>query len=1228
MPFGKDPDISLTATFPSAAEPSLYTDQDANNIMRLASENKTSLGNAQDIYDGENLDKRIKTASDNLQNTPAVAFQDKPYLDRIRIAHRYFGKEAAALTALEPVVAATQWVGDAIGRGTSRAIFLPEIVKAIGNQLDPERFKDMSADDILDSAYNYQPDIVGRMAAETIKVGLQFAMAQKIIPTAQDISLIQKLITCTKHGALVGAAEYGAGKAAGMDVSIWDVPKTAVWATVFGATGMAVPNRIVRTAITAPSTGLFTKLMGGTNTDALLSAAQVVGFEAAGAFTEHVAKGRNKQAIEMARKANPDLVKFTDKQIMDLAKEKPEVVSEKMEKISPKPPPEAAKPAPDASLAAKTPENAVVAPSPSAEQATQGTGKQAGEITRQDAQTNAMKEIRETQDAIRKKYDTQINAETDQVKKRKLVKKRDKELDKNITNIANKWESQITPAPAEGKPETIAQKAVDEPPAPAEAPAALTPEAKPAVTEPPAPAEPVIPPAPTGAEVKPKMPAKPPEVSLVKPETAIPKEVFSPEMRQRLKAALETAKKKIPIVTEEISKARGRIAGGIRPKIKSMQEKGLPAEEAIKRSIPSGELTQYTERFPSIREALPAEELDALFAAIPEQIPKGKEFQIRNTQESLTKLIDGSYLTLGEAGLLRKCFRDIAPEIAKAAEQRVSFGDRAWRTMQLIGNIPYTTLTSVFEMSGLGRQGRMLIQRYPSLAPEFAKKYLQAFASEEAAQKMVADIESNPNTPRMIRCGLDITETPEFYGDLARVEESKIAVPILERVPVLGKYIIRPTARSYVAALNWYRAAIVDRVITASERNGKPITDKELRKLCSDINDLSARSKLPGALVKIAPFINMFFAPRIAVSRVKIIGKSFYRPNVALASASLIGTNLLIMSLAKMLWPDDVEIEPDLRAADGGKIKTGMTRIDLWAGELPYFRTLMRLATGETKTASGKYIPIEYQKEIFNVLRSRESPLWSLVTDAVMGTSFIGEKFGAPPRGQWGEKLTGAGIPEWVQGVGKEVWNRLGPLTMQDTTDALIEEGIPMALLATTLSGTGTGVQTYTPTEHTVFTKTKDRIANEEYEKDWDNLTPRQQELLVRKYPEIKQAELAAKKSRAEEPSVYKESEEEYKTSVRIFKSLDEESQAILKELGIKDIGISRRIGANKFYLNDERYADYEEEVKRLLPAKIRAIKLSGLSVDEKIKRIQTITGNVKEYVRKRLLKRISVGQI
>lgn len=711
-------------------------------------------------------------------------------------------------------------------------------------------------------------------------------------------------------------------------------------------------------------------------------------------------------------------------------------------------------------------------------------------------------------------------------------------------------------------------------------------------------------------------PSSPAEKQAAKPTSEI-----LPQHRELFRQAAEQAKEVAPEVQTEIHRARGKIAAEMKPKIISMQERGVPTEEAIKRSIPKGALTEYAQRFPSIREALGNETVESYFNTIPKNpVFAGREYAMKHTQEAFTKLLDGSYLTLTEVGYLNKHFGRIAPEVVELAQTRIPAGDRAWQIAREIANIPYTTLTSIADMSGLLRQGRFLAQRYPELSPEFAKKYADSFMSEESAQRIMDEIASNPNMERAKRVGgLELTELPSFYQEATETEETKIASPLLERIPILGKYFIRPTSRSFTAALNWYRMAIVDRVMSTADRAGKPLTNKQLRKLCSDVNDMSGRSTLPKALKRMSPFINSLFAPRFTISRVKLLGKMFYRPNVAISMASFIGTNMLIMGLAKMLWPDDVEIEPDLRAADGGKIKVGNMRIDLWAGELPIIRSIIRLATGETKTSTGRYVPIDYKREIFNIFRARSSPGASLLIDALTGNTFIGEQFGAPPKGEWGKQLEQMKIPKWMQGLGKETWNRLGPLTMQDSIDTFIEEGLPMAITATVLSGSGIGVQTYPEMPNVTAMKLKDSYSKLYFGVDkWDDLGPLQQKALRQKYAEIRGVEQAVKVEGAKRISDYKYVArlivEEKKAGREVYKKLNKPMRNALDTYGIS-LGLSRKVG--DWRMNDEKYERYKYlTTKGLNKFNINRIMQSNMTDEQKTKAIQLIINTVKKAAR------------
>jgi len=335
----------------------------------------------------------------------------------------------------------------------------------------------------------------------------------------------------------------------------------------------------------------------------------------------------------------------------------------------------------------------------------------------------------------------------------------------------------------------------------------------------------------------------------------------------------------------------------------------------------------------------------------------------------------------------------------------------------------------------------------------------------------------------------------------------------------------------------------------------------------------------------------------------------------------LIGTNLLIMNLVKFLHPD-AEINIDLRATDGGKIKIGNTRFDLWGGTLGIVRPFWRILTGTTVTAAGHVIPTKWKQEVANLVRSREAPLYSLITDAWTGQTMIGEPFGSPPKGKFGEILTNAGIPKKVQGVLKEAGNRLGPLTMQDFVDAFADEGLDMATIAGAISATGTTVQTYAPTAQTEETILLDKRAHEQFGKNWRDLNARQQRLVARaNKTELTEAE---QKSRAERVRMESQGasakhaiEEGVEGGKLVLEALSKEAKEPLENLAILPI-LEHRVG--DWSMNDKWYARYVEltakELNRVVPRETAKENWPTMPDDKKQAKIKLVVDLAKQKAR------------
>ena len=537
--------------------------------------------------------------------------------------------------------------------------------------------------------------------------------------------------------------------------------------------------------------------------------------------------------------------------------------------------------------------------------------------------------------------------------------------------------------------------------------------------------------------------------------------------------AIRKAKKLTPEVQEKQHKELGKRVGRAAKKMETAPGSNEGAIFASTGEL-KGPLTEY-QLFESVRKYLNPEVIDNAFGAI--RTNKSLTFfGVLDTSRAFQKLIDGYALTLRDAALLERQF---GSKWGTDFKNRVPLGDKAWHTFIEVLNIPRTLLAS-FDQSGILRQGRALGQVHPKEWAKMVKRYNSAFWRQSNAEKLQKEIEADPFYEEAIKDGM-LEQVQWGTGTIEAMERSErfIGAGILEKIPYFGVP-IRASERSFATALNYFRMAVYSKIRTEQSKQKKRPLLAERRAIASRLNDLTGRShiKRSAATRSLAPIMNAMFSPRFSISRVKPyvslptdVYKSMrdgkFREELKLnagAMSSMIATNLAIMFLLKMADDEDeFKMDWDLRASDGGKIRVSDSRFDLWAGYLQPAQLMVRLATGQRKSANGKIYDVEAKRLLFDFGRSKANPIVGFVVDAYTGSTFYGGKFLGPPKGVAGKEMTDMGVPKWVQGVSKEAWNRMVPLVIQDTIDALELEGIPMAVTAGTLAFYGGGIQTYPP---------------------------------------------------------------------------------------------------------------------------------------------------------------------
>lgn len=690
---------------------------------------------------------------------------------------------------------------------------------------------------------------------------------------------------------------------------------------------------------------------------------------------------------------------------------------------------------------------------------------------------------------------------------------------------------------------------------------------------------------------------------------------ITPEFKPSLRVEIEKAK------TKELGRRVGKSAEA------AGKAKG---EERLTSALGElrGPLTEYKHPdFPPISEIMSKKETDELHNDIWVRPHTDNHFAKLNTAQAWSKVVEGFIPTRGEILLLEKQW---GKEFAKGLLRKLPFGDRAWDTAADISNFMRTMLAGG-DASVAGRQLRVLGQLYPKEFAKAVKGGLDAYRSAKLSEIVRAEYEASEfhlEAKKYIKffdpAGLESTEPadrPEWYVS-----------HYPEKVPIVG-HLIRMGNRNYVETVNMLTQSIWDKLRTQDRANSFEPTDAELALRGKWLMSMSGRPEIGGVVGRrLAPIAaGFFFAPRFAVSRFTSplylrhlasgdpVAREIGR-NTAKAFASFIGTNIAILALLKLTFGDDIEIELDPRSPDWGKGRIGNTRIDLWAGYQQASRFLVQMVLGQYKTQAGKIKETERLETVGRFIRGKENPLVSLISDLYKGRTFEGDRPFSPPEGKMSEILDALQVPELIQGIGKEVYNRMLFMWVQDFVDASVNDGWPMGFTAGTLSFFGNNTSSYEDTAFTKRSKFKDRIAQSEHSKEWEDLNDKQQRRLERTYKDVFfEMDLQAKQEGARRDDydfVGRMIEDEKKAGKKVYKQLSKENRKLLDGAGIS-LGLSRKIGA--WQLNDERYEKYQNITAEILDEKLSRSSLESKTIKRRVTKIEIIVQIAKDKAKARV---------
>jgi hypothetical protein len=177
-----------------------------------------------------------------------------------------------------------------------------------------------------------------------------------------------------------------------------------------------------------------------------------------------------------------------------------------------------------------------------------------------------------------------------------------------------------------------------------------------------------------------------------------------------------------------------------------------------------------------------------------------------------------------------------------------------------------------------------------------------------------------------------------------------------------------------------------------------------------------------------------------------------------------------------------VEVELDPRSTDFAKMKIGPVRVDNLAGMQQVFRVMAQLFTSQGKTSgSGSIVDKDAGEIIGRYLRAKFSPSTGLLWDSFSGETFIGE-------GVYGETEFDEETGEYVfkKDIGNLLWQRLGPLFLQDLVESMEEAGMVQGAFLAAPGFFGTSTTAYSSSREIVNKRLKSDIVV--HNKDGDRI--------------------------------------------------------------------------------------------------------------------------------------------
>ena len=355
------------------------------------------------------------------------------------------------------------------------------------------------------------------------------------------------------------------------------------------------------------------------------------------------------------------------------------------------------------------------------------------------------------------------------------------------------------------------------------------------------------------------------------------------------------------------------------------------------------------------------------------------------------------------------------------------------------------TLQTNPDMSFFGRQGIKFLVTHPVKGAKLFWESAKQATSQKRYDRWLYDIHNSPAWQLIEDSGLAVLD-PHTLNSAKREEAWRSQ--LIHKIPVAGQ-VAKASERAFTSAANMARVEWFMEGVGVLRKQDKTweSAPEEYKGWASAVNNMTGRGGLGGLEPVVGQLAIPFWSPRLIAANVNLFLNPMYYVNMP-----AVARRMLIASMAQyvvtgigMLYGASklgAEVEADPRSSDFGKIKVGNTRYDVWGGGSQYIRAMAQFFKGQRKSG-GEISELNTRARamtLFNLTRTKLSPIIGFGLDATLGENVIGEKV------------------EWT-----DAYRLMIPMLYNDIKEAAKDEkgGPGTAAISGLLSFLGIGAQTY-----------------------------------------------------------------------------------------------------------------------------------------------------------------------